>query len=175
MSLMRRLLREQQGAATLTELLVTIAFLISLAFATFALHDSGQTAAAAISDRAEAIRVGSSAIERITRDLRQASTVYQVTPTAINVGTQYRGASASASEQLILWDCNVDAPSGEPACGRFIGVAPSQEVQYVAQGRASNPPVFTVQGDTIYVTLTIAVPNRRDVVLRDGVRIENNA
>lgn len=159
---------------TLVELLVAtaIGLVVMLAiagFATFAQRSQSDTGA-----RADRLGAQRQALEQMTRELRQATTINTTTPGLVDF--QVYG-SAPGSVRQIRYDCRTSQ-----RCRRYEGPVPgSLTLTNDALVENVNTATFTTQTvaasqDYVGIELRVALPNRPlPIPLTDGVHLRNKA
>ncbi|MEX2253574.1 MAG: hypothetical protein WD649_05425 [Thermoleophilaceae bacterium] len=169
---LRRIRREEAGV-TLIELMVVSAvgvllFGVGLALYSVATRNEAKTGA-----RSENLQQAQTAMERMTRELRQGSAIVSSSPTEITFETYVRGVG----NQRVRFSC-----SGS-ACSR--AVAPSGTNSFgspVTLVSSVDPNVFTVAGGQVKLRLRLTRTSQPNVgagrevsaELNDGVTLRNS-
>jgi hypothetical protein len=171
-----RSLQREHGEVTLAELLVAAPIALILLVATLTLHLASSRQQERTDIRVHALIQQRQGLERMTRELRQATSITPASSVAVEALIWLRPASGGqAVQRRVRYDC-----SGH-ACERFEGPAggsltPSPGV-LVAD--VVNADVFDFQPDLVnpdYVTVTLEVEVRgapNPISLRDGVGLRN--
>jgi type II secretory pathway pseudopilin PulG len=167
-----RRLRDEQSGFTLVELLVAmpIALLvISMAMLAVATAVRGEQSAR---EHSEALRTQQVGLERMTRELREATSFNFLTSQQVEFTAWLRSAGGL---RRIGYDCTSGtscARSEGPVSGAFTST------RTIIEG-LQNPDVFAPQPDFVnprYVAIVAQVriaANRRVITLRDGVELRN--
>lgn len=178
---LRALLTEARGF-TLPELLIaTVLGLIvvggAVSVVTVSMNNQPR-----ISSKSAAIQQARTAMERITRELRQSSTVPMATPSQLSIVTYVHSATCGGASANTAISCRVTYACSAGACTRTEakpdGTSPGPAVRIVS-GLASND-VFTFApsaGAPSYVGATFAFPGSGGedaITLADGSAIRNS-
>jgi Tfp pilus assembly protein PilV len=170
--LLQRMPREQAGA-TLVELMVAGVLGVLLLTVSFALYHESTRGEGTTGARSEGLQQAQVAMERMTRELRQGSSIVSVTPSTIVFETYVR--SAVPPQRRVRYDCSADetcrraqAPSGTSDFGSAVDLVSGVD-----------PTVFTATGTQVQVRLllrrAVEAGHGRSVraELRDGVTLRN--
>ena len=168
-------MREESGWSLIELLLVSVLLIVILG-GTLNLLDTTAKIAPQEQERAEAVREAQVGLARMTRELRQATKVLELTPTRMQVYVPVSGV-----RQTVTYDCTATSPTvpAKKACVRTQTNGPTNELVI---DRVSNTTVFTASGSD-YVQVRIDVPAsgeraeglRHTIVLDDGFFMRNLA
>ena len=177
----RARLKEARGF-TLPELLIATVLgliVVGAAVAVFTVSVNNQPR---ISSKSAAIQQARTAMERMTRELRQSSTVPTATPSQLSIVTYVHSATCGGASANTAISCRVTYACSAGACTRTEarpdGASPGPAVRIVS-GLASNN-VFTFApsaGAPGYVGATFAFPGTGGedaITLSDGSAIRNS-
>jgi type II secretory pathway component PulJ len=177
-----RALRSDAAGFTLPELLIaTVLALIVIGGAVMAVTAS-MNSQPRISSQATGIQQARTTMERITRELRQGSTVPSASPSQLSIVTYVNSATCGGSSAAAGIQCRVTYSCASGVCTRREakpdGSAPGPAVQVVS-GLSSNnvftytPPTATAPA---YVGVTLALPPQganQGITLTDGAALRN--
>jgi len=173
-------LRKEQSGFTLIEFMVAGALgiaLLGVALGFYVIAINGQTRAGA---RAEAVGQQQIGLERITRDLRQASRFYSIpTATTVEFDTYVRAGDGTAARlRRVRYVCNSSTAVCSRAEGAVNGVVGTAVpvITGVRNDNAFSPNNTTIKPTFMSVTVDVeakARGNTRPVTLTDGVQLRN--
>ncbi len=168
---LRRRVAVEQSGFSLVEMLLVMTLLALVLGATLGLLDTTARVSPQHQERGQVIREGQTGLERITRELRQASSVTFTSSRFIEVTTFVRGGSGASVQRRVRFDC-----TQLKECRRFEGPVGGTLTQTAVLARGvENTDVFTLATPR-YLELTFALkiegqPN--NLFLRDGVELRN--
>ena len=173
--ILSRRLRDDQSGFTLVELLVAMPIALLVVFAALLVLDTAVPYELRTREHAQALRDQEVGLERMTRELRQATSFTFLTSQKVEFDVHIRSA-APPGLQSIRYDCS----SGDH-CLRLEGsvggtVSPPGTVIVDA---LVNPDVFQPEPDFVnprYLGVVARVrisEDRRPITLRDGVDLRN--
>lgn len=174
----RRLAREERGF-TLVELLLGLVMGLIVASAVLTFSEAGYRSQVATMDLTGALSQQREGMERMTREIRQASSLTLTSSQVVDMDTYVRGASGNAELRRVRYDC-----SSAEVCRRQEGpVGGALSANAVAiVGVVQNADVFDPEPDLYPSFVAVAVrvrtkgtadSPRRVVTLRDGVQLRN--
>jgi prepilin-type N-terminal cleavage/methylation domain-containing protein len=187
--LIRRMIKDQSGF-TLLELLIATALgvmVIGIGATVFTVAGHNQPAQV---KRGVAIQQARITMERITREIRQGSTVYASTAAQLSLITYVHSATCGGSHADTAIQCRVTYTCTATSCTRTEGSPPpatdSGSPATVVSG-LSGPNVFSytpscdatsTSGDPGYVCVTLAFPGGQNddaITLQDGATPINSS
>jgi prepilin-type N-terminal cleavage/methylation domain-containing protein len=146
-----RLIEDQEGF-TLVELLVTMLLLTIVLGATLNVLDSLTSAAPAEQEWSHTMADTQTAAYRMTRELRQATTLSLITPYVVSADI-----AASGTTSHVLYECDLNS-----SCTRKASTASAptrgaggEKLIGAVQNLALSSPVFTQAGKYFQVTLKV--------------------
>jgi hypothetical protein len=168
-------LRNQRGEITLTELLVAAPMALILLTATLTLHLASGREQERTDNRAQSLIQQRGGLERMTRELRQASSITPTSSVVVDAVAWLRPADGGqAVQRQVRYDC-----SGQ-ACKRLEGpLGGNLGAPVVVVSDVLNADVFDFQPDLVnptYVTITLEVnveSATNPISLHDGVALRN--
>jgi hypothetical protein len=167
-------LRNERGEITLTELLVAAPIALILLTATLTLHLASGREQVRIEGRVQTLVQQRGGLERITRELRQATSITPTSSVAVEALVWLRPGGGQAVQRRVRYDC-----SGQ-ACERLEGpVDGNLASPVVVVSDVLNADVFDFQPDLVnptYVTVTLEVKAEganNPISLHDGVALRN--
>jgi prepilin-type N-terminal cleavage/methylation domain-containing protein len=177
-----RALRSDGAGFTLPELLIaTVLSLIVIGGAVMAFTASMSTQPR-LSSQSAGIQQARTTMERMTRELRQGSTVPSASASQLSIVTYVNSATCGGSPAAAAIQCRVTYSCSSGTCTRTEakpdGSAPGP-VRQVVSGLSSNS-VFTYTPPTptapAYVSVTLSLPPQganQGITLSDGVALRN--
>ncbi len=166
-------LRSDQSGFSLIELLVASSMALVVAFAAMNFSEVAARGEDRTADRAEALGAARVGLERMTRELRQATSVKVDAATPAVIDLQVHSIQAGATVN-VRYDCSQAAE-----CRRYQypigGTLPTAYQVVIANVRAATFTVqtYTDSDDYVGVELAVAVPGHAPVSLTDGVHLPN--
>ena len=173
--LLSRRLRDDQSGFTLVELLVAMPIALIVVFMALLVLDTAVPYELRTRERAQALRDQEVGLERMTRELREATSFTFLTSQKVEFDVHIRSAGGLRKIRKIRYDCS----SGD-YCLRLegpVGGTVSGGTRIV--DALVNPDVFEPEPDFVnprYVGLVARVrlaDGRRVITLRDGVDLRN--
>jgi prepilin-type N-terminal cleavage/methylation domain-containing protein len=171
--ILSRRLRDDQSGFTLVELLVAMPIALIVVFAALLVLDTAAPSELRTREHAQALRDQEVGLERMTRELREATSFTFITSQQVEFNVHVRSAGGL---RRIRYDCS----SGDH-CLRLegpVGVTPSGAGTVIVDALV-NPDVFEPEPDFVnprYVGVVARVrisEDRRLITLRDGVDLRN--
>jgi hypothetical protein len=173
-SLLRRVRRCERGVG-LIELLAVIPMLAATLMATYALYSVAQKSQQRTDNRAQTLIQQQVGFERMSRELRQATTVTPVSSAAIDVTTWVRPFNQDRSvKRRVRYECATSCQRWE---GPENGSLTSGPVPVISN--VQNPDVFTLMPNSInptYVALRVEATARgsaKPIVFDGGFALRN--
>jgi type II secretory pathway pseudopilin PulG len=168
-------LRPERGEITLVELLVAAPIALILLTATLTLQLASGREQERTNDRAQSLLQQRQGLERMTRELRQATSITPTSSVAVDAVVWLRPPGGGESEQRqVRYDC-----SGQACVRREGPVGSSLGASVVVVADVLNADVFDFQPDLVnptYVTITLEVRVKtatNPISLHDGVALRN--
>lgn len=177
-----RLASEESGT-TLVELLVAMPLALLLVFAAFNLYRAAANSQDATSNRSTTVQAERTALERMTRELRQVGPPTGVALSAVRFSssqvmeftTWVRVGGGAAQQRNVRYDCSQGG-----RCMRSEGpVGGSLGVAKLVVDNVQNVDVFDAQPDLLYpdyVALKLSVKvqgQTKPITVTDGVALQN--
>jgi type II secretory pathway pseudopilin PulG len=170
----RRSRARSEAGFTLVELLVAMPLALIVIFAAYGALSQAHRSQTETRIRAEGLRQQQVGLERMTRELRHATSFQYLTSQVVEFDAFVRGGGGSMLR--IRYDCSAGTycerrvgPAGGPVAGSGTRLIDALE----------NPDVFDPEPNFLnprYVSVTAAVriaADRQRIVLRDGVDLRN--
>jgi hypothetical protein len=167
-------LRRDQSGFQLIELVLASALLAVALGAVLALLDVTGQQAPKHTERGQAIREAETGVERMTREIRQASTVTLNSSRSVDLRTWVRVGGGAAIERSVRFDCSTDkcerseGPVGGPLGGGEVLIT-----------GVSNSDIFTPtpsSGSPTYLGIKLALNierNTKPYYVYDGAEMRN--
>ena len=175
-------LRREEDGYTLIELLVASMMGIVVLGAAVMLFIGAVRSEPRTASKVAAIQQGRIAVERITRDVRQASSIPTYAPSQLVLITYVRQSSCNGGAAATSIQCRVTYACDSGACTRTVsqpnGSSPGPSVTIVTGLVSSEPFVYPEgSGEPAYVEAELAFETREGgpVVIADGAAARNGA
>jgi type II secretory pathway pseudopilin PulG len=167
-------LRREESGFQLIELVLAAALLAVALGAVLALLDVTAQEAPRHTERGQAIREAETGLERMTREIRQASTVTINSSRSVDLRTWVRVGGGTAIERTVRFDCSTDKclRSEGPVGGGLTGGE-------VLVSGVSNSDIFTPtpsSGTPTYLAVKLALNverNDKPYYVYDGAEMRN--
>jgi hypothetical protein len=167
-------LRRSESGFQLIELVFAAALLAVALGAVLALLDVTANHAPKHTERGQAIREAETGVERMTREIRQASTVTLNSSRSIDLRTWVRVGGGAAIERSVRFDCSSDK------CRRYEGpVSGALSGGEILVSGVSNSDIFTPTpstGSPTYLGVKLALNierNDKPYYVYDGAEMRN--
>lgn len=175
-------LRREEDGYTLIELLVASMMGMVVIGAAVMLFIGAVRSEPRTSSKVAAIEQGRIAVERVTRDVRQASSIPTYAPSQLVLITYVRQSTCSGGPAATSIQCRVTYACDSDTCTRTVsqpnGSLPGPPVNVVT-GLASDEPFVYPEGsgEPAYVEVELSFETREGgpVVIADGAAIRNGA
>jgi Tfp pilus assembly protein PilE len=171
-----RILGCERGV-TLIELLTVIPMLAVTLMATYALNNIATRSQTRTSDRAHGLIQQQVGFERMSRELRQATTITPVSSEAIDVTTWVRPPNADASvKRRVRYECTTSCQRWEGPENGALTDGPALVIANV-----QNPDVFTLMPDSVnptYVALRVEATVKgaaKPIIFDGGFALKNQS
>jgi type II secretory pathway pseudopilin PulG len=132
------------------------------------------------SSKVAAIEQGRIAVERITRDVRQASSVLTYSPSQLALITYVKQSTCNGGAASTTIQCRVTYSCSGGACSRTVaqpnGMSPGVSVRVVSDLATSDPFDYTpASGEPGFVEVSLSFQTQEGgpVVIADGASIRN--
>ena len=174
-------LRQSEDGYTLVELLVASTMGLVVVGAAVILFVGAVRSEPRTSSKVAAIEQGRITVERITRDVRQASSVPTYAPGQLALITFVRQSTCNGGAAATSIQCRVTYTCSAGACTRTVsqsnGTSPGTPVRVVTGLASSEPFAYPSGGEPTYVEVELAFATREGgpVVIADGAAIRNGA
>jgi prepilin-type N-terminal cleavage/methylation domain-containing protein len=179
--LITRLRRDQRGF-TLVELLVAMPLALLLVFAALNLYRVAANGQSATGNRSEAVQSARSALERMTRELRQVgppvgvslSPVRFTSSQVMDYTTWTRPAGGTSVQRNVRYDCSEGrCMRSEGPVGGALGT-PALVVDGVQNLDVFDPRPDVLYPDYVAIKLNVRVKGQsRPITVTDGVALRN--
>jgi prepilin-type N-terminal cleavage/methylation domain-containing protein len=192
---MRRLrdtARSEDGF-TLIEMLIAASLGLIIVGAALSMFVGGVKSQPRATAQSAGVTQAQTAMERMTRELRQGSAVITATATQIAVITYVEDATCGGAAGSVAISCRVTYSCSSGACTRTVaqpngsapgsartvvsGMSSSNVFSYVPNTAGSSDCAATGSGAPNYVCVTLAFPDnggRNAITLSDGVGLRNS-
>jgi Tfp pilus assembly protein PilW len=175
-------LRREDDGYTLIELLVASMMGMVVIGAAVMLFIGAVRSEPRTSSKVAAIQQGRIAVERITRDVRQASSIPTYTSSQLALITYVRQSTCNGGAAATSIQCRVTYSCGGEVCTRTVsqpnGSLPGPSVSVVTGLASGVPFVYPAgAGEPAYVEVKLAFETREGgpVVIADGAAARNGA
>ena len=169
-------LRTDESGLTLIEVLVAAPLATMLIFATMTLYMAGVSSQSRTASRSESLTQQRLGLERITRELRPATTFLFVSSQVIEFDSWIRPPGGSAVQRRVRIDCSESSSctrTGGPKGGPVSGQA-AVLITDVQNSDIFLPSPNFLTPNYVDITLRVRVKGEtRTITMRDGVDLRN--
>jgi hypothetical protein len=173
-------LRREEDGYTLIELLVAGTMGLVVMGAAVMMFIGAVKSEPRTSSKVAAIEQGRIAVERITRDVRQASSVPTYSPSQLALVTYVKQSTCNGGAASATIQCRVTYDCADGACTRTVaqpnGSSPGVAVRVVSGLSSSTPFTYTptaIEPSFVEVSLSFETQEGSPVVIADGASIRN--